>query len=326
MNDDDHPPPHRFVVFGEALIDLFSKTPGVPLETSAELVPRLGGAPANVAVHLARHRKNVALLSAVGDGPFGRRVLQELEASGVDVAHVRVKPGLRTGITLVQLSSDGERAFTAHRKGAADLAIAPEDLDDTLLGEATMVHGGTVTLSTEAGRKATAAVRDRSPNALQTLDVNLRFGMFEQRQLLLDVARSEVRKVHVVKLAREEAEALYSEEGTTVDALIDRVLAQGPSLVLLTLDADGAILATPSIRVRVQSPTVDVVDATGAGDAFIGAVLARLPHDLEACRALSEAALTQIGTAACEAGAAACTVVGACGPTAMAAADKSAPT
>lgn len=304
----------RVVVFGEALVDLFSSAPGIPLETTSTLVPRLGGAPANVAVHLARQKHPVTLLSAVGDGPFGRRVRRALEDEGVDVSQVHIKAGLRTGITLVALAEDGERQFTAHRKGAADLAITPNDLDKNVLGRATMVHGGTVTLSTEAGRQATAAVREWSPQALQSLDVNLRFGMFERREDLLRVARAEVKKCHVVKLAREEAEVLFGEPTASVDALIDAVLAQGPTLVLLTLDVDGAVLANASVRVRVKSQRVQVVDATGAGDAFVGAALARLPHSASECASLSEAALGEIGRAACAAGAHACSVVGACGP------------
>ena len=311
------PPSPAIVVFGEALIDLFPPAAGIALEEADALIPRQGGAPANVAVHLARRDCSVSLLSAVGDDPFGRRVLQTLEHEGVDVSGVVVRPRLRTGVTLVELGAGGERRFTAYRENAADLSLAPEDLDKDLLTAATLVHAGTVTLRTASARQATRFVRDGAPHALQTLDVNLRPGMFDSLESLCVLARDEVPRAHVVKLARDEAIALYGEPSSSNASLLDKVLATGARLVLLTLDADGAFLATPHVRVHVPSPQVQVVDATGAGDAFMAAALSMLPHNPEDVTALTTTDLTAIGACACAAGAEATTIFGACGPPQM---------
>jgi sugar/nucleoside kinase (ribokinase family) len=74
----------RVVVFGEVLCDLFAPRAGQPLQQAAALIPHLGGAPANVAVQLARLQVPVALLTAVGSDPLGLRLLDELGVEGVD--------------------------------------------------------------------------------------------------------------------------------------------------------------------------------------------------------------------------------------------------
>ncbi len=304
------------VVFGEVLVDLFAPAPGVPLVDADALVPMVGGAPANVAVQLARLAVPVRLVSAVGADPLGARALRTLQTEGVDVRAVRRRADCRTGVTLVEVGADGERRFFPFRENSADLSLSPADVDLRVLRGATAVHTGTVSLRTPSSRAATRALvrAARARGVMVSLDVNLRWGMFPSRALLLRVARAALRQADIVKATRDEARVLLGAPRALDGELAQRVLARGPRLVLITADAEGALVATQGIAVHVAASSVAAVDATGAGDAFVGAVLAKL-RELGATReslaALDAAALHEIGRAGCAAGAAAVTALGA---------------
>ncbi len=297
------------VVLGEALLDLLVPRPGVPLAEAEALHPRLGGAPANVAVQAARLGAPVELLTAVGDDPFADRLLGELGREGVNHGHVVRRQGHRTGLTFVQVDEDAERHFFPWRDNAADQTLAAREVPAAVVQGASLFHRGTVSLCAPAVREATraAVARARDAEVPVSLDVNLRFGMFKDRDELIALAQEAVRTADVVKATVEEAHVLCGP--VTEQDVIDRWLADGVRLVMLTRGPDGAVLATPNTQVEVPAPAVRVVDATGAGDAFVGAMLAQLRRhgslDVDATQ------LETMGRFACECGAAAVTALGA---------------
>lgn len=310
----------RVVVCGEVLCDLFSPRAGVPIAEAAHLIPRLGGAPANVAVQLARLGIGAALITGVGADPFGERVRRILATEGVDLRAVRTVPGRRTGATLVEVDADGERRFFGFREASADLAMSVADVDrpdvHRLLRGAAIVHSGTVSLRTDCARDATRFLQQtgRERGALISVDVNLRPGMYPDRALMLERAHGAVAAADVVKATREEAALLLGRRASSrLGRLAEGLLARGPRLVMLT-DGDRPMLVATAHRV-VERPalSVRVVDATGAGDAFCGAALAALidagvtaaqlsaldddalAHIIEAGRYAGAAAVTRIG-------------------------------
>jgi fructokinase len=272
------------VVFGEVLCDLFAPRPGLPLAEAAALVPHLGGAPANVAVQAARLGVPVALVTAVGPDPFGDRLRRLLVAEGVDVTALMVKPGRRTGVTLVEVDRTGERTFFGFREASADLALTPADastpVSRRLMRFARAFHSGTVSLRNEGSRDATEALQDaaRSKGALISLDVNLRPGMYPSTTLLVERASRAVERADVVKATREEAAQLCGagRRRLGIRRLATMLLERGPGLVIIT-DGDAPLcIATRQRHVVLDAIPVKVVDATGAGDACCGAVLATL--------------------------------------------------
>lgn len=311
----------RVVVCGEVLCDLFAPRPGVSLATAPHLLPRLGGAPANVAVQLARLGVPVALVTGVGPDPFGARVVAGLAREEVNVSLIRTVAGRRTGATLVEVDSDGERRFFGFREASADLALTVKDVERPAVrravATAAVVHSGTVSLRTDNARDATERLQamGRGAGALISLDVNLRPGMYPDRALMLARASAAVAGADVMKATREEAALLLGRRPrAALRALADGLLACGPRLVMLTDGEHPLLVATAKARVTLDTTPVRVVDATGAGDAFCGAALAALvdggvgPADLAA---LDDAFLTRLADAARRAGAAAVTAMGA---------------
>jgi fructokinase len=245
----------------------------VSLVETPHLVPRPGGAPANLAIQLARLGCATRLISAVGDDPLGQRLAQQLSAEGVDTRSLRRRADRRTGLTLVDVAADAERSFTPWRQGSADLTLRAEEVPAQPVRGARALCLSTVTLRAEPVRSARRRASElaRAAGVPIALDVNLRYRMFPSRPRLLALARRAVREADIVKATDDEARALYGDH--PLEDLAARILEAGASLCLLTLGPDGAIAATPRGLVWVPAPKTRAVDATGAGDAFFGAAL-----------------------------------------------------
>lgn len=314
----------RVVVVGEVLCDLFAPRAGVALEDATAYVPHLGGAPANVAVQLARLGVSTALVSAIGRDPLGARARRILDQAGVDTRHVAVDPTRRTGLTFVEVANDGARRFFGWRDNAADLAITKAAVERALPRAWAVVHG-TVSLRAPTPRAATlrAAALARAHGALVIVDVNLRPGMYPAAADMLKRARQGIARAHVIKASDDECDALFGArparraartDAAHANAHVDALLATGARLALYTRGAHGAVVATRTARVAVPAPRVKVVDTTGAGDAFLAAAIHALcPHvdTLQDLDALDAPALLAIARAACSAGARSTTALGA---------------
>lgn len=270
-----------------------------------------GGAPANVAACAARLGARSAFIGAVGEDLFGRLISEELSAAGVDTSNVvgRSHPA-QTSIAFVELADDGERSFTFYRSSpAADELLSARDLRSEAFSEAAFVCFGSIPLISETSRSAVReAVRLAGESGARAVfDVNLRPDLWSS----LDAAREEILPLigvsSVVKMSEEELEPLL---GTgDPEAAAEAILSEGVSLALVSLGARGAYFATSENSGYVSAPGVDVVDATGAGDAFLAATLESLSH--YRIEDLDEHELRKAVERGTVAGALACTAVGA---------------
>ena len=109
---------------GEALIDMIPAETGCDFGAVSSFAPRVGGAPANVAAAFARLGGRSALLTQLGDDPFGAKITAELAGAGVDVSHIATTDRANTALAFVSLQADGNRTFSFYRKPSADLLTA----------------------------------------------------------------------------------------------------------------------------------------------------------------------------------------------------------
>lgn len=266
------------VVAGEALIDMVSREPGVPLEAVSVFERCPGGAPANVAVGLARLGVPVRFVGVVGDDPFGRFLRAYLARSGVDVAAMRLTPEALTTLAFVASREGGEREFAFYRKPGADTLLRPDDFAAAGLQEAAVFHHGTVTLADEPGRSALveAVERARAAGVTVSLDVNYREALWADRERARDEVRRAVDRADIVKVSREEL-ALLAGRDDRQGAL--ELLSAHPRLVLLVVtEGAGGSWAVGREGQFASAPAfpVQAVDTTGAGDAFWATLLWRL--------------------------------------------------
>src|SRR5262245_65759877 len=141
--------------FGEVIVDFFPEVRGTLLRDVERFGRHVGGAPANVAVGLARLGVRAGLMTLVGADEFGAFLVAALEAEGVDTAGVGTHRTARTGITFVAVGPRGERSFLFYRHPSADQLVAEHDVDGALVAKARVLHYGSSTLPRAPARART---------------------------------------------------------------------------------------------------------------------------------------------------------------------------
>jgi sugar/nucleoside kinase (ribokinase family) len=314
--------PADVVVFGEALVDMFPEKPGLPLEEVEHFVRHLGGAPCNLAVNLGRQGVRAVLYTLVGSDPFGRFIQQQLASEGVVVDSIGVHKSARTGVTFVAVSASGGRSFLFYRHPSADMLISPADLDPVRVSRGRVFHFGSSTLSREPARSATQkalelATRHRA-SKLVSCDVNLRPRLWPEFREAPPLLRQAFARCDVVKLTREELLPVCGTENLEAAAALVRKL--GPAVVVITLGESGSYLDCVAGQAFFAAEKVDVVDKTGAGDAYTAGLLSGIlsqlggpgPDDLrERLRALTMDQLKRACLRGNYLGGRACTALGA---------------
>ena len=297
----------RIVSLGEVVSDIYR---GEEIsEVELGFVARPGGAPANVAVAAVRLGSEAAFVGSVGEDLFGDFILRALEAEGVGTSGVgSQRPPTRTSLAFVEVGEDGDREFTFYRSSpAADELLAPSDVTEDLVSGASFVNFGSIPLIREPVRSATHRIAElaRELGVPVAFDVNFREHLWESAQAARDAVDPLFDLSTIVKLGDDELGPVLGTQNAEEAAgmLLDR----GVSLVLVSMGAKGAFYATKDFSGEVPSFDIeDVVDATGAGDAFLAAALVHLSGEPFEEERVREASLR-----GCAAGALACTDYGA---------------
>jgi len=266
----------RVICLGELLVDFVSTEPDVPLSELPGFVGAAGGAPANVAVGLAKLGLSAGFIGKVGADPFGEFLRQNLAEPGVDTSHLLTAADARTTLAFIATRSDGRKDICFYRHPGADMLLAPEDIDPDYIRSAQALHIGSVSLSRSPAREATVRAVDiaRDAGLLISFDPNWRPTLWDDPAEGHRWIWELIPRAHVVKLAEEEWEFVAGagslEEGSR------RILEAGPELVIVTRGPEGCYFDDGVSREQVPGFEVDVVDTLGAGDAFVAAALSRL--------------------------------------------------
>jgi fructokinase len=266
--------PHgRVVLVGEVLIDFLGEG-GAMLEEARLFRPSPGGAPANAAVAAARAGAAAAFVGCVGDDAFGRLLRGALERAGVDTATLRVHGSLFTTLAFVLPQARGDSGFQFMR--GADAALGPEDLPP-LSGVAAVGCGG-VSLSAPAARAATLAAlaAGREAGALTCFDVNYRPRLWPSAAAAAGAAAEAAAACEVLKCNESELQLLAGADGG-VEERAARLLGRdgsGPDAVVVTRAERGALWVGRGGTAAHPGFPVAALDAVGAGDCFLGTLLA----------------------------------------------------
>ncbi len=264
------------VTFGELLIDFVSTESGVSLIEAPAFVKAAGGAPANVAVALARLGVSSGFIGKVGDDDFGHFLAQTLAGNGVDTSAILFSQEARTALAFVSVKEDGERNFMFYRHPSADMLIRPEEIDAEYIKEARVFHYGSISLISEPSRSATLeALRCARGNGLLiSYDPNLRLSLWpspaEARrgiELGWDFA-------DIIKISEEELDFLAGTQDLERGA--HEVFHSELKLLVISRGREGCYFATTKERGYVPGYRVATVDTTGAGDGFVAGLLAGL--------------------------------------------------
>ncbi len=239
-----------------------------PDDPSAPLRRGYGGDVANALVMAARMGAATRLCTRVGDDATGRELLAFWTAEGLDTRYVAVTADATTGMYINEAASDGHR-FRYYRHASAGARMDPSDLDGGFLTGLRALHVTGVSLSISASAAAAAeaaVVRARHAGALISYSVNHRPTLHPDTGRLLELARS----ADVLFISAEEARPII--DADTAEGIHAALGRSGETIV--THGADGATLVSAGLTLRLPAVDVDVVDATGAGDALAGSYLA----------------------------------------------------
>ena len=258
------------LALGEPMIEFNQTRPGQP-----EFLQGFGGDTSNAAIAAARSGARAGCLTRIGDDAFGRMLDALWKAEGVDTRGVSVDPEAHTAVYFVTHGTQGH-AFSYLRAGSAASRMRPQDLPLGLIREARIVQASGISLA--ISRSACDAVLHafdaaRAAGAAVALDSNLRLKLWPlaRARAILGAAAG---MADYFFPSLEDATALSGLE--EADAIVDWSHRLGARAVLLKLGPDGVLASDGTRRVRIPGHRVDAVDATGAGDCFCGACLARL--------------------------------------------------
>ena len=258
----------ELITMGRIGVDLYPEQIGVPLAEVRTFRKMLGGTATNVAVAAARLGRRTAVITKVGDDPFGGYIRGALTEFGVDPRFVGTDPSLRTPLAFCEIHPPDDFPLLFYRQPSApDLQLAVSDLDAEAVRAAGIFWVTGTGLSVEPSRSTTLeALSWRSGETIVDLDWRPMFWSDQPG----DLYRAAVRRATVAVGNREEAGVAVG-EGEPLE-LARRLLELGPRLAVVKLGPRGVLAATADEHWVVPPVPVDVVNGLGAGDAFGGAL------------------------------------------------------
>ncbi|ENC61131.1 pfkB carbohydrate kinase family protein [Escherichia coli P0299917.5] len=255
-------------VLGDAVVDLLPESDG-------RLLPCPGGAPANVAVGIARLGGTSGVIGRVGDDPFGALMQRTLLTEGVDITYLKQDEWHRTSTVLVDLNDQGERSFTFMVRPSADLFLETTDLPCWRHGE--WLHLCSIALSAEPSRTSafTAMTAIRHAGGFVSFDPNIREDLWQDEHLLRLCLRQALQLADVVKLSEEEWRLISGKTQNDRD-ICALAKEYEIAMLLVTKGAEGVVVCYRGQVHHFAGMSVNCVDSTGAGDAFVAGLLTGL--------------------------------------------------
>jgi fructokinase len=266
----------KVLCIGEALIDMICTDVNVSLSSGQHFLKKAGGAPANVAAAIAALGGDVSMAAKVGDDPFGHHLIELLDTMGVHTSLLIKDPAHFTTFAFVSLMNDGERDFYFNR--GADKELTIYDLAALKLEEYSIVHFGSATAFLPGPLQNTYIelfAKAKQAGCLISFDPNYRHLLFQNNSAsFISQCAPFIENCDFFKLSDEEAILITSAESVAVAAIALR--KKSKAVFTITLGKEGTMLCIDDQIEIIKSIPIQPVDATGAGDAFVGAVLYQL--------------------------------------------------
>ncbi len=260
---------HKLYCIGEALIDFTPCGEG-------RYQRNAGGAPANVAVCAAKLGAPAAMITKLGKDMFGDYLVDTLKSCGVDTQFIFRTDKADTALAFI--SEEGsEPKFAFYRNPSADMLLEEEDVESVPFEKGDILHFGSVDLVDYPVRKAHLAAirRAKAAGAAISFDPNLRFNLWKSKEDLISAVNAFVPMSDIIKV--NEKELLTISDTDNEEAAVKYMFRGDAKLLFITRGGSGASVYTVEGKhYTVPAENCDCIDATGAGDGFMGAVLYKL--------------------------------------------------
>jgi 5-dehydro-2-deoxygluconokinase len=274
---------NRFVVLGRVGMDLYADPPGTRVEEATRYFAAIGGSAGNIAVALARQGSGAALLSCVSDDAVGRYCVAELSRYGVGTAHVRATGGeARTSLAVVE-TRPRDAQTVLYRNGAADFALTEADVAavDFASVAALVVTGTALAREPSRGAGLAAMARARAAGALTVLDIDHRAYSWSSGAEAARICLQAATSADIV-IGNDDEFGLLAGAHDRGQGLARDLAQHGARFTIYKRGAAGSVTFTPGGSFETGIFTVDALKPMGAGDGFMGGLLAGLAqgHDL----------------------------------------------
>lgn len=263
---------------GESLIDFIGEQAGKDIKEQPRFVKKAGGAPANVASVIGALGGIAYFYGKVGNDGFGDFLKANMDRFNVNTTGL-IRQDQATTMAFVSLTEDGEREFAFAPGAGFELSFT--DLPEDIYAASNCVHfGGAFTFLSEASiaahqRFLQRCIRD---NKFVCFDPNFRTAFWAGRERQFsELVQDFIEGAQLVKFSADEAKLISGYDN--LEQAVAYFKEQYPATFAVTLGADGSRLFNAHCDLTIPAPKVEVVDATGAGDAFIASLLYNMAFD-----------------------------------------------
>ncbi|MCF7930813.1 MAG: carbohydrate kinase [Acholeplasmataceae bacterium] len=263
----------KLIAIGELLIDFIPYEKERKLKDVNSFFRVAGGAPANVCACVSKLGEQSVMLTKVGIDAFGDFLIDTLKEVDVDVSHIKRTDIANTALAFVSIDHEGERDFSFYRNPSADLLLDESEIDELLFQPNDVLHFCSVDLVDAPVRKAheQAIKYAQEHQMIISFDPNLRFPLWKDKVKYRQTILEFIPKAHLLKISDDELFFITGKED--INESVQYLFQGDVKVVIVTKGSLGATVYTKTSEIFVPSYQVEAVDTTGAGDAFIGAVI-----------------------------------------------------
>lgn len=260
------------VTLGEVLIDFTEN--GISAQENKLFEANPGGAPCNVLAMLTKLGKKTAFIGKVGDDQFGHLLKETIERVGITSKGLVLDTKCLTTLAFVHTFADGDRDFSFYRVRGADVMLAKDEIDYTLIDESKVFNFGTLSMTDEPARSATIAALKyaKKQKKLISFDPNLREPLWENLTKAKEMIELGLTYCDILKISDNEIRFLT--ELQDFDEGVAFIQAEyGIPLIFLTMGKEGSRAYYKDLVMEVPGYQVETIETTGAGDTFTGCAI-----------------------------------------------------
>lgn len=267
---------NSILCIGELLIDFICSDINASLAQGENFIKKAGGAPANVTAAICKLGGKALFAGKVGSDPFGLFLKETLDNAYVDTSMLVLDEKSNTTIAFVSLKSDGERDFIFNR--GADELLKFDELDETKIKDSKIIHFGSATALLGGDLKETylkVMNLAKQEEIFISFDPNYRVDLWKGREEeFIEVSKACLKYADFVKVSDEEIKIISNKEN--IEEGVKEFHNLGAKIIAVTLGKDGTLISNGNEMTIIESIKIKSVDSTGAGDAFVGAVLYKI--------------------------------------------------
>lgn len=269
----------KILCIGEVLVDFVGIINNIEDDKEIKFVKKIGGAPANVAKAIKQFNSNPILIGSIGKDKNATFLSKKLQDSNISLEYIKKIDNIDTTTTKVYVGKNKERHFKFFR--GADEYVNFKEIPKNILKECKIFHFGSATaflggeLEKTYDKLLDYAIKNRK---IISFDPNYRDSLFKENKAnFIEKAMKFISYANILKVNEHEIRLISKEE--SLQKAIEKLLNFGAKNIFVTMGYEGTIYATNNYQEKISSIKVNVIDTTGAGDSFIGTLLAQISRD-----------------------------------------------